>query len=224
MLWYDNDCWVTDFPQNAMKKFSPIFLISLFLFLTGCAKSGPAGLDLTQTFESAVGTAIVETIEASLQQNVDSPEPSFPASETPTSVIQPTATPELVPTNSPVPIQPTPTTVPTPCYRAELVEETVPDGTKFSPGKAFAKTWIIRNTGVCEWTEEFRWVLVDGEDFSGVTDVPLNQDIQPGEDLQVLLELKAPLFAGTYKGTYQIFTDEGASVTPLGFWLTIVVE
>ena len=57
-----------------------------------------------------------------------------------------------------------------------------------------------------------------------MTDVPLNQNIQPGEDLRVLLELKAPLFAGAYKGTYEILTEEGASVTPLGFWLTIVVE
>ena len=207
-----------------MKIIFQIFLIFLFLFLAGCAKSDPDALELTQTFESAVGTAIVETIAASLPQNVDSPEPTFPPSEVPTTVIQATATLELVPTSTSAPIQPTPTVIPTPCYRAELVEETVPDGTKFSPGKAFAKTWIIRNTGVCEWTEEFRWVLVDGEDFSGVTDVPLNQNIQPGEDLRVLLELKAPLFAGTYKGTFQIFTDEGASVTPLGFWLTIVVE
>ena len=207
-----------------MKKNLTLIFIPVFLLLSGCVTSTPDALELTQTFESAVGTAIVETIAASLPQNVDSPEPISQETEVPTSEIRPTATPEIALTSTPVPISPSATELPTPCYRAELVEETVPDGTKFSPGKAFAKTWIIRNTGVCEWTEEFRWVLVDGEDFSGVTDVTLNQNIQPGEDLRVLLELKAPLFAGTYKGTYQILTDQGASVTPLGFWLTIVVE
>ena len=207
-----------------MKKIIPIFLVFLFLMLSGCATSAPVGLELTQTFESAVGTAIVETIAASLPQTSGSPEPTSQVSEIPPSEVQSTSTPEIGPTSTQTPIPPTATALPTPCYRAELVEETVPDGSKFSPGKPFAKTWIIRNTGVCEWTEEFRWILVDGEDFDGVTDVPLNQNVQPGEDLRVLLELKAPMFPGTYKGTYQILTDDGASVTPLGFWLTIVVE
>ena len=207
-----------------MKKFVPIFLVILFLLLSGCVTSTSDALELTQTFESAVGTAIVETIAASLPQTEGSPEPTSQVSEIPASEVQTTATAEILPTKTQTPIPPTATAIPTPCYRAELVEETVPDGSKFSPGKAFAKTWIIRNTGVCEWTEDFRWVLVDGEDFDGVTDVTLNQNIQPGEDLRVLLELKAPMFSGTYKGTYQILTEEGASVTPLGFWLTIVVE
>lgn len=206
-----------------MKKIVPILSLVL-LFLSGCLSAAPDPLEITQTFESAVGTAIVETIAASLPEEGNPTATNVPAVEFPTVEISKTATPELLPTNTPVPGSPTSTILPTPCYRAELVEETVPDGTKFSPGETFAKTWIIRNTGVCEWTEEFRWVLVDGEDFGGVTDVPLNQNIQPGEDLQVLLELKAPMFTGTYKGTYQIMTETGASVTPLGFWLLIAVE
>ncbi|NIP48572.1 MAG: hypothetical protein GWO30_00765, partial [Gammaproteobacteria bacterium] len=190
--------------------------------------SAENNLRLTQEFESAVGTAIVETIAASLPQTE---QPSADLDPTSTVSIdenqqslQPTSTRVEQPTQTKTTILPTETAIPTPCYRAELVEETVPDWSKFSPGKWFAKTWIIKNTGVCEWTEDFRWVLVEGEDFSGVTDVPLNKNVLPGEDLRVLLELKAPLIAGTYQGTYQIFTEEGASVTPLGFWVLIVVE
>ena len=42
------------------------------------------------------------------------------------------------------------------------MEETIPDGTKFTPGKYFTKIWVIRNTGVCAWNEDFLWVLAEG--------------------------------------------------------------
>jgi hypothetical protein len=36
--------------------------------------------------------------------------------------------------------------------------------------------------------------------------------------------MKTPLLEGGYRGDYQILTDEGISITPLGFWLYIVSE
>lgn len=209
------------------KKIQTIFLL-LLLFLVGCKSSESQDLRLTEDFESALETAIVETIAASLPAKENPTEEVAPTPEDPSVGVsptqQPSATLELPPTQTPFLVTPTATDLPTPCYRAELVEETIPDGTKFPPGKWFGKVWIVRNTGVCEWTDKFRWVLVEGEDFSGVTDVPLNEFVQPGEEIRILLELKAPLNAGAYKGTYQILTEDGASVTPLGFWVTIVVD
>ena len=83
---------------------------------------------------------------------------------------------------------------------------------------------MIRNTGVCAWTEDFRWVLVEGEDFNAATDLKFDRVVNPNEDLRVQMELKTPPLEGVYKGTYKIFTDDGGEVTPLGFWVTIISE
>jgi hypothetical protein len=158
----------------------------------------------------------------------NSEDQALPTKEKPEPEIQstqlPTATIEMDPTQVVIQATPTQTALPTPCYRAELVEETVPDNSTFLPGKWFSKIWIVKNTGVCEWTEDFHWELVDGEDFSAATDLTLNESVLPGEEIKILMELKAPLIPGTYRGIYQILTDEGASITPFGFWVQIVVE
>jgi len=217
-----------DFPNLSMKKTLILLFFLVTIMLAGCTTTQENELELTKEFESAVETAIVETIAASINETESPPGTLSPTEavtitkETSTQV--PAVTQTNLPTQTIAPLLPTSTTLPTPCYRAELVEETIPDGTKIPPGQWFAKIWTVRNTGVCEWTEDFRWVFVEGEDFNGVTDVTLNQVVLPGEELEVLLELKAPLTAGAYKGTYQILTETGASVTPLGFWVTIVVE
>lgn len=211
-----------------MKKITRIFLFVLVVFLASCKTPTSDDLRLTEEFEAAVATGIVETLNASMIQPTEPGQQptSMPVDGNPTvKPSQPaTATTSLQPTQTLNVIAPTATEVPVPCYRAELVEETIPDGTVIPAGTWFAKVWVIKNTGVCEWTEKFRWVLVDGEDFSADTDLPLNQSVLPGEEIKILLELKAPLITGNFKGTYQILTEDGASVTPLGFWVTIAVQ
>lgn len=211
-----------------MKK---IQLVTTFIFaalLVGCSTSTSEELKLTEEFEAVVATAIAETNTASLQLATETAEPQLITPESTENAVQPsllpTTTPSLQPTQTSVAVDSTATPLPTPCYRAELVEETIPDGTVIEAGRWFAKTWVIRNTGVCEWTEDFRWVLVEGTDFSAATDLALNQDVQPGEEIKILMELKAPTIAGHFKGTYQIFTEDGGSVTPSGFWVLIKVE
>ncbi len=66
--------------------------------------------------------------------------------------------------------------------------------------------------------------MVEGEDFNAATNLKLNQVVNPGEDLEVKMELKTPLLEGLYTGTYKILTDEGGEVTPAGFWVTIISE
>lgn len=213
-----------------MKKTLFFLLIVLAILLTGCGGTSEEDLAATQAFESALQTAIVETIAAALP-DVPAATATFAITESP--VEAPSATPTVtvppLPTQQPTSTPGSQTSIPTdtpqpPCYRAELIEETIPDGTKFPPGRYFTKIWVIRNTGVCAWNEDFRWVLVEGEDFNGYTNLELKQVINPGEDLTVKLELKTPPLEGLYKGTYQILTDEGGSVTPLGFWVTIISE
>jgi hypothetical protein len=187
---------------------------------------------LTQEFESAVGTAIVKTIAAALPAEPDSTQEPLPtatheiadgeqsseAANTQVVIVAESATP------SGIQFTPTATDLPTPCYLAELVDETIPDGTKMGPGQGFIKIWNIRNAGVCEWTEDFHWVLTDGEDFRGPVDLRFGKTVMPGEVLKVALELSTPNVPGSYEGIYKIINEEDALVTPNGFWIRIVVE
>ncbi len=214
-----------------MKKNLIIILVAVSLILAGCANASQDDPALTQTFEAALQTAVGETLQAELiatetnafPQDTSTPTETEPSPEPTPNFTQ--AAPTSVPTLQPA--QPTTGTAPTntpqtPCYRAELITETIPDGSVFTPGKYFTKIWVIRNTGVCEWTELFSWRFVEGEDFGIKHELRLDQVIGPGENLEVKLEMKTPLLEGNYKGTWQILTEEGASVTPLGFWVYII--
>lgn len=209
-------------------KLKILTIILIAVTLAGCGSNPVDEVNLTQEFESALETAIIQTMTASAPQFTATSEQVITATEEAAPEIQPSIEPTATitprPTQTMVVVEATATALPTPCYRAELVEETVPDGTTIPAGQWFSKIWVVRNTGVCEWTKNFRWVLVDGEDFSAETNLPLNQTVLPGEEIRILMELKAPLITGNFRGTYQILTEDGASVTPSGFWVLIAVQ
>ena len=55
------------------------------------------------------------------------------------------------------------------CERAaKFVRETVEDDTVFKPGERFTKTWVIANSGDCNWIENSVWAHFSGEPM-GVT-------------------------------------------------------
>lgn len=207
----------------------------MMLIFAGCSASPSEedALQLTQEFESAVGTAIVETIAAALPASDDSSSQELPGAtpnpeDSSVQVLMPTSTQEVIfaetaPATG-IEFTPTPTDLPTPCYLAELVDETIPDDTLFPPGTGFVKVWHIRNAGVCEWTEDFHWVLAEGESFRGPTDLRFGKSVYPGEILEVKMELSTPNVPGVYQGIYKIETNEGALVTPSGFWIRVIVE
>lgn len=218
-----------------MKKLFLIASVFVLIVLAGCKTNEP-DLQATAQFENALATALSETIAAVIDPT-NAAATNISATQVEPSQVLPTLT-EL-PTVNPLPtmptatvlIQPTPTlgtpaaTVQQPCYKAELVDETIPDGTKFEPGKWFVKTWWIKNAGVCEWDKSFRWVLVEGKDMNGPTSIRFSAvDIAPGEIVSIQFELKAPLLPGTYVTRYHIQTKDGVSITPNGFWLAIIVE
>jgi len=69
--------------------------------------------------------------------------PPPPPTVTPLPPLTPTQTPFTVP----------PTVSPAGCDRASFIADVrVPDGTLFTPGAAFSKTWRLKNSGSCTWT------------------------------------------------------------------------
>lgn len=104
----------------------------------------------------------------------------------------------------------------------------VPDDTAFAPGESFTKGWQLRNNGTCPWTTAYSVSFVGGDLMSAEESIPLDRVVEPGEDLEVTIDMIAPEAAGTYRGNWQVADANGE---PFGidgfiedaFWLQIIV-
>jgi hypothetical protein len=93
---------------------------------------------------------------------------------------------------------------------SEFVSDvTIPDGTPFAAGSVFQKTWRVRNTGDCAWDASYRLTFLSGDRMSGPRSAPLEVTVQPGQDVELSVLLIAPESAGTYLGTWQLFSLDG---------------
>jgi len=131
----------------------------------------------------------------------------------------------------PVTAAPTISTVPptTGCDRATFVSDvTVPDGTLFSPGQTFTKTWRLRNTGKCTWTTDYSLVFSAGDQMGGASPILLPSSVAPGQTIDLSLNLTAPTSIGSYRGYWFLKNPAGGvfGIGSLGnksFWLAINV-
>jgi hypothetical protein len=62
-----------------------------------------------------------------------------------------------------------------PCLNdAEFIEDlTIPDLTEVDPGSELDKRWLVRNSGSCDWTLDYRLVNVSGVGFTGPDQIAL---------------------------------------------------
>lgn len=164
---------------------------------------------------------------------------------TPTSpYVPPTATPPVIVTTPPststtVPGGPTPTTIPggptptlppaTSCDRAQFVQDiSIPDGSSVAPGASFTKTWRLMNASTCIWTPSYSLVFVSGDQMGGPVSVPLTANVNPGQTVDISLNLKAPVAAGSYAGYWMLRNSTGGffgigSNGDQPFWVKISV-
>jgi len=161
--------------------------------------------------ENTLATEIAQTVEA---MEAEVKEPTLAA---PTSTPAPTATPLPSPT-------PKPTEEPDPCLLAAFVSETIPDGTEFSPGESFTKTWTFKNAGTCDWNDEYQVIFVKGDQMGGPDEQDIPAETDPGETVKIEMDLTAPSDEGTYQGYWQFETNKGVKFGSNLFWVKIVVE
>ena len=148
----------------------------------------------------------------------------------PTQTLAPTST--AVPTLTAVPWTPTPiatNTIAVPCYRAQFISDvTIPDGTKMQANQSFTKTWRLKNSGSCNWTNEFDLVFDSGNAMSGPASQKLPATIRPGDSVDLSVSLKAPSSSGSYTGNWKLRSSNGV-LFGLGanannpFWVKIEV-
>jgi len=87
----------------------------------------------------------------------------------------------------------------------------VPDYSHYDPGATFEKTWKIKNTGDCTWTESYSLVFAKGEQMKAAGSVPLKKTA-PGESLEISVNMTAPTKDGTYRADFEVHNADGAAI------------
>lgn len=99
--------------------------------------------------------------------------------------------------------------------RAAFVNETIPDGTQVDPGVTFTKTWTLRNTGTCTWTEDYKAVRVGGDAaLTSAEWVSLPQAVPPNAEVTIEVAFTAPQAPGTYRAEWQLEAPSGQRFGP----------
>ena len=193
------------------------FVILTILLLTACnlpaaeATATPLSID-------AAFTAAAQTVEARLTIAAETQAASGPLA---TDTLPPTATSELpTATNTPL-AQPSNTPQQT-CDIAEFVSDvTVADGTNFFPGDKFTKTWRIKNVGTCSWTSSYTLFFSSGNSLNGPSSIPLSGNVNPGQSVDISIDLTAPDTAGDYTGYWKLRNASGLAFTTMYTKITV---
>jgi hypothetical protein len=209
------------------------FLLALALFVGFACTVGqpleqiptplPGHLTPAETLDpagpEATFTALAQTVMAEITALAGNPTltPTRTPSPTPTSLDQPTATPTTTGTPT-LTITPLPTFTPrvttatpaVPCHAASFIADVnVADGTIFSPGVTFTKTWQVQNIGSCTWTQAYALVYSSGERMGGPTTNFLPDSVAPGETVDLAVPLETPGAANTYQGYWRLQSQDG---------------
>jgi hypothetical protein len=186
------------------------FLVSLVIMalLAACAPATPA--EPTPDV-NAIRTSAAYTVVAEITLTA--------AAFTPT-VLPPTETftPEPIPPTetSAFTTDPTQAALGTPVALCDdyglgnPVDVTIPDNTPMTANQEFVKTWKIKNTGNCAWGEGYSLIYSYGERMSG-DPVALTTVVQPGQEVEVSVNLKAPGTIGDYTSAWQMVNPQGIS-------------
>ncbi len=108
------------------------------------------------------------------------------------------------------------------CYGLLFVNDiSIPDDTKMAPGQTFTKTWLVQNTGGCNWQPGFKWTLISGNPMGGSA-VTLSQTVAPGAQFQISVPMIAPNSSGESVGTWKMADANGAFFGQ-SVWVKIMV-
>jgi len=203
-----------------MSKLSRLVSTVLFLALVLSACNLPASGTQEENGggnASAILTAAAQTVEASLTQTA--------AQNTPTVAVLPTSTiaPPTVTLAAASPTLNVPAATATQdCDNADFVTDvTIPDGTVVDPSESFTKTWRLKNSGTCSWTSSYAVVFSSGDSMSGPATQALTGNVNPGQTMDISVDLKAPATSGDYTGYWKL--RNAAGTTFATFYVTIKV-
>jgi len=115
------------------------------------------------------------------------------------------------------------------CDWAQFIADvTVPDGTPYTPGATFRKTWRLRNIGTCTWSTSYALVFDSGERMGAPSAVNFPSNVAPGQTVDLSLDMTAPNSAGHYFGYWKLRDANNVnfgigSTRDKAFWVEIYV-
>jgi hypothetical protein len=209
-------------------------LIVLALLLTSCELNAPGEAEATAPAPEALFTAAAQTAEAMrLERFGKTPSPEAQtlietAAGPQASATSPQATQALPPT--PTIAAGGPTAAAPGADRAEFVADVnIPDDTVFAPGQSFTKTWRISNTGQTTWTTGYALIFIDGDLMGAEASVPIPEEVAPGKNVDISVDMIAPETAGSYISYWKLKTPDGkifgfGSTGSEAIWVKISVQ
>ena len=167
-----------------------LFIVVLFLFACNLPSASQG--------EEASLTTVAQTVEALLSAtpaltiNTSTPLPAVSATITSTALAGNTNTPIASATTN--------------CNLAQFITDvTVPDGAIMTPNQAFTKKWRMKNIGSCVWNG-YSMVFDSGDAMGGPATKPIAA-VNPGQEVDLEVNLTAPAAPGNYKGYWRIVTS-----------------
>jgi hypothetical protein len=152
---------------------------------------------------NAVLTAAAQTVEANKTQGAILNPPTIP----PTNALGFSTSTLAVATTSVAPTSAPPTQI---CDVAQFIEDvTIPDGTTLKPSETFTKTWRLKNVGTCSWTPSYAIVFGNGDSMSGPATQALVGNVNPGQTVDISVNLTAPGTDGNYRGNWKLRNASG---------------
>ena len=153
--------------------------------------------------QGASSTAAAQTITALLSSTPAIASPVSAPTFTPLPAVA-SATPAPAATNTPIP------SATSNCNAMEFVTDvTYPDGSIVTPGQSFTKTWRVKNIGTCAWTPSYAVVFSDGTSMNGPSTQALAGNVNPGQTLDISVNLTAPGGTGDYTGNWKLRDASG---------------
>lgn len=176
------------------KKIRVVNILLVFVvFLASCNLPNDQG-----TQGDIALTSAAQTVEALL-------------SATPLSNSTPSITPTAGPSSTPFPTLSVNTNTPAAtatsnCNVAQFMTDvTIPDGTILTPGTAFTKKWRLKNIGSCAWNG-FSMAFDSGDAMGGPASKPVAA-VNPGQEVDLEINLTAPATVGNYRGYWRLVTN-----------------
>ena len=189
-----------------------IILVSLLiisgLLLSACGQIIPTedpGAEITKvamTVQAQLTEIGKLTPSATATSNATATPTPIPATQTPSG-------PTLTPTKTAYPTYAVGST--TGDHSIFVKDITVPDGTVFTPGTAFTKTWLFTNSGNTTWTTNYKLVYVDGTATGANNSLSVNlpSEVAPGGSVEVSVNFIAPTANGSYNSWWQLYSANG---------------
>lgn len=206
----------------------PVFFLALIVVILAQVACNFPGFRASQEDPAATLNALytqsAQTLAAMASQSAQTPTATFGYfSPTP---LQPATSAPIISTATPFH-----TSVPiTRCDWADFAGDvTYPDGSVIGRNEPFTKVWRIKNIGTCPWTTSYALVFVEGDAMSAPVMIALPGTVNPGQTVDIPVNLISPFTDGRYKGYFKLRNASGVlfgvgSQASTAFWVEVRVS